>query len=253
LWSWNWTSNTIVPKDKRWLGLRALEPHRLGTESHCVRILAGPAGIGSFYAWQRDGRAFMSHPPFRISGNVKPRPEEIEIEPGIVMERLPIFDNSKWLSASLCLGCEVNVREDGTLWAWSHMPWSRNPWGGDRAETSSPVIEQIGKDADWEAVTGNYQGLLGLKKDGSLWQFHVLDTYSPNRTREVFSQLNKAPIRLGVHRDWVGIGVHMGGVVSLSADGNLWHWWDRTDGGYSDQPMLAPSRRPARIENILVP
>src|SRR5438477_6174947 len=107
------------------------------------------------------------------------------------MARLAVFDKSKWRSASLCLGCEVDVREDGTLWAWSRTPWSSKAWSGDRATSSAPVIEQIGKDTDWEAVASDFRRLIGLKKDGSLWQFHILDTYSPNRPREVFSQLNR--------------------------------------------------------------
>jgi len=68
------------------------------------------------------------------------------------------------------------------------------------------------------------------------------------------NKLNRALIQLGVQRDWVGIGVHMDGVVSLAADGSLWRWWDRAGPYYqgnSDQPMLASSRRPAKIENIL--
>ena len=43
------------------------------------------------------------------------------------------------------------------------------------------------------------------------------------------------------------------GVLSLAADGNLYYWWDpgrQPYGGNSDQPMLAPPRKPSLVENI---
>jgi len=58
---------------------------------------------------------------------------------------------------------------------------------------------------------------------------------------------------MGSHRDWVAVGSALGGIVSLSADGGLWYWWDRSnnfDPHDSAQPMLATPRRPVKIENI---
>jgi hypothetical protein len=72
--------------------------------------------------------------------------------------------------------------------------------------------------------------------------------------RETTADLAAAsPVRLGTHNDWVAVGdVDWRGIVSLAADGSLWHWWNRNpvDRWDTDQPMLENSRRPEFIENI---
>ncbi len=76
-----------------------------------------------------------------------------------------------------------------------------------------------------------------------------------DKGRYIDGPLEGHPVRLGTHDDWVALGNWNGESVALAADGTLWSWpasdappgWDR------DEPndWLVPSRRPAKIENIL--
>jgi hypothetical protein len=241
---WLWRHDHPLPKNAERLGLRSFEPHRLGTESDWARILSP---YYSVYAWKNDGRAWVIHRPSR-----KPRKEEVSLAPGVVIERSASLDNFRWLSLARCWPWYAAVREDGTLWAWTDLP-PADPQDGQSFLAQPPV--QIGHDRDWRAVGGGMRTLTALKADGSLWQWQWQPTPNP----QGFDLTTSAPARLGTHRDWIGVGWiavgdAMDGTVSLAADGSLWYWWTRGQPYYdanSDQPMLAPSRRPSKIENIL--
>jgi len=243
---WYWYPDHPLPKNSEWLGLRSFEPQRLGTESDWARILSTGQSV---YAWKTDGRAWVIHQP-----GLKLRKEEVPLEPAGVIERLASFDNLKWSSLTRCWPLDAAVREDGTLWAWSIMP---PPDAKNRQGFLAQPPVQIGNQGDWTAVGGGSQTLAALKADGSLWQWWVPNRYfSYFARRPEFGLATNAPVRLGAHNDWIGVGNVMGDTVSLAADGSLWYWWDRSRpyyyySGISDQPMLAPSRRPSEIENIL--
>ncbi|MCL5097038.1 MAG: hypothetical protein M1608_05825, partial [Candidatus Omnitrophica bacterium] len=51
-----WQCGTTTNSSQKWLALRSVEPHRLGTEADWAEILSGGYRI---YAWKRDGRAWM--------------------------------------------------------------------------------------------------------------------------------------------------------------------------------------------------
>ena len=221
---WLWNPLQPLPKNPETQRLHPDEPRRLGTESDWARILST---LDSVYAWKKDGRAWELH----LTGQ-KPRKDDVLLTAGVGMVRSAALDNLRCLSLARCWPCEAAVREDGTLWAWP---------GGLPAQ--APV--QIGSRKDWRAVGGGDETLAAIKADGSLWCWQI----------DWASQQNlgwwatTAPVRLGTHNDWVGVGNAFGGTVSLAADGSLWYWWTRAR--LSDQPMLAPSRRPSKIENIL--
>ncbi len=111
-----------------------------------------------------------------------------------------------------------------------------------------PKMVTISAAADWAAVAGDYQSLGLRKTDGSIWRWDF-----PGWDYRMFPFKGR-PVRLGRRNDWVGVGTVLGGVVTLGADGALCYWWKPADRfqswADSDQPMLAPSRKPAVVENI---
>jgi ABC-type transport system involved in multi-copper enzyme maturation permease subunit/alpha-tubulin suppressor-like RCC1 family protein len=247
LWRWSETTNAVSKQLRKWPGLRSFQPHRLGTESDWARVMSG---TGSIFVWKRDGRAWVLHPANR---NLI----EVELEPGTVIERLESFDNLKWRSLTRCEPLHVAVREDGTMWAWRFLRAKK----GAALSMRPPV--QIGKDTNWVAVAGDYNTLAALKTDGSIWQWQwdYGNDFRPRWRWRYYNELRAgiwltkvSPVRLGAHADWVAVGSVMNGIVSLAADGSLWYWWNRDldwRSEYASQPMLAPSRKPAKIANIL--
>jgi hypothetical protein len=237
---WYWYQDHPLPKNSERLGLRSFEPHRLGTDSDWARVLYSS---GAVYAWKNDGRAWVFHSPLP-SG--KPRKEEVSLAPDVVLERSAALDNFKSSSLADCWPWHAAVRDDGTLWGWTNVP--PTPAQNGQSYVARPPV-QIGSESDWRAVAGGSGPLTALKADGSVWQWQM----SYERQQE-FGLPTNSPVRLGTHNDWLGVGAAVNGTVSLAADGSLWYWWNRGSGryfDYSSQPMLAPSRRPFKIENIL--
>ena len=152
------------------------------------------------------------------------------------MERWESFDNAKWRSVAQSYYFQAGVRADGTLWLWGLTP---PPAGGG----FSKQLQQVGKGTDWVDVALLFHKLAALKEDGSLWEWDL--TYS----QMGHWVLAESPARLGIHSDWIALSSADEGIVSLAADGSLWYW--RCNDYFYDQPLLAPSRRPAKITNIL--
>ena len=236
---WRWHYDHPLPKGSAALGIRSFEPSRLGTDSDWVRLLSSEYFV---YAWKKDGSAWVMHAPER-----ELQKGQILLEPDIAIARCASFDNFKLRSLVAVSRLNAAVRNNGTLWAWSLVtPQDRR---GRRFLQPQPPV-QIGTGTNWTAVGGGFYSLSALKADGSLW------TWPLAISKEPLTSLTNAPVRLGTHNDWVGLGGVWEGTVALAGDGSLWCWWDRSDpawrSGGPDQPLLAPSRRPSKIEDILV-
>lgn len=247
---WWWGINYYSDK-QNWPGLRTFTPRLLSDDSDWDRILGGePWFSGRIYAWKKDGSAWSIHPP--VKGNES---QESPVKDGLVKERMLILDNTKWRSFTHYLNRPMGLREDGTLWDLSLTPPEgmklTPPRGGGKLEIFKPKMTQIGTETNWVGVAGNYDLLVALKADGSLWAWNLPKADFGYRAMHKVSPAAQSPVRFGTHADWIAVGVSWGGVMSLAADGNLWRWWDQNDWYDSDQPMLAPSRKPSKIENVL--
>jgi hypothetical protein len=149
---------------------------------------------------------------------------------------LPALDRLQF-RASSPVGPDLWIRDDGTLW-WCRM-WARAGKG------AAPGLLQIGRDSDWSTVVWGPE-LVALKTDGTLWK------WKPLRNGDMADQnFQTPPVRLGTHKDWVGLGFVMNDSAALAADGTIWGWprQDR-DSGNSEEWMV-PSKRPVKMVNIL--
>jgi hypothetical protein len=234
-----WRLENKSPASKTYEGLRALAPHRLGVKSDWARILQGDPWI---YAWKRDGTAWsLSDVEFKGSGPLSDRKLD-----SVTMAQLePDLDHIQFQSLNVrpnFSGIQVGLRDDGTLWYWDWFP---------------QAVRQIGHDSNWAAATFGYSQLVALKTDGSIWEwkFNPWEWNFDPTLRTMDQKLQGAPVRMVTHDDWVGLGSWLGDTVTLAADGTLWRcprsdvWpWFRVN---ESSLWLAPSRRPAKIENIL--
>jgi hypothetical protein len=197
------------------------------------------------YAWKLDGTAWS----IRAGMNAGERAAREVDWAGLVVERLPIFDNTRWKQLTDNFAFEVGLRDDGTLWTWRLLP---NFVGTNQFFSPTPV--QIGSDSDWSSVACVLT-LVATKTNGTLWRWNPI---SFNINFWDGSPAFLTPTRLGKSQDWVAVGAAFASIVSLAADGSLWRWErpeilaDLVDSeqSHSERPLLAPSRRPAKIENI---
>ena len=230
---WRLGTNYFSGK-KAWPGLQSFTPRRLVAETGWDRILAG---VGGIYAWRSDGRAWLIRAAER-GDKLK------ENEMGMVLERTSFLDNTEWRALARFGSHQVGLRADGTLWAWP-TDWVFSY--GSRARYDAPRLVRASPDSDWASLAGLYETLALRKTDGSAWRWTF-----PGWDRRSFP-FNKPPVRLGSSHDWVAVGSTSDGVLSLAADGGLYFWWDPAREYYrsdSNQPMLAPSRKPMLVENI---
>jgi ABC-type transport system involved in multi-copper enzyme maturation permease subunit len=231
---WNWGTDDV--NQKHYEGLRSFTPHRLDADSDWARIRRG---IRWVYAWKRDDAAWALHDAERFAdwGNA----------------RLAALDHFQFRSLNPypCIAnVEAGVRDDGTLWYWDEWKdlWGTRKERPPASKTALPELLQIGKDSNWAAVASGFYQLVALKTDGTIWRWKLIR----GRNRNV-GALQEAPERLGTHQDWVALGCWLNQSVALAADGTFWRlprndvpwgWGDDSEG------WLAPSRRPAKIENI---
>jgi hypothetical protein len=129
--------------------------------------------------------------------------------------------------------CGAYVRDDGTLWIYGDLYFR----GRDEFE-----MFQSSRDTNWVAVAVNWEGMVALKSDGTLWKW---DTHYQTFARA----LTLPPTRLGIHDDWVALAETRDGVVALAADGSLWFWPSQDNYRYSQALMRLP-KQPRFLGNV---
>jgi alpha-tubulin suppressor-like RCC1 family protein/ABC-type transport system involved in multi-copper enzyme maturation permease subunit len=223
LWRWgtNFSDRSLVEQN----------PYQLGSDSDWNHIMSTGAEI---FAWKANGEAWkLSKPPLNQTNDL--------LDADLAAYRWKNFDNMQWRSLT---GYHENhqlaVRDDGTLWSIITLSKSEN-LRKTLFSTYQRKPVQIGNSSDWVSVAASYQMFVALKSDGTLWKWDW-DNYWWDSSNSPFSE---PPIRLGTHHDWVALGKSYGHITTLAADGSLWNW---AVGQYS--PLLAPSRKPARMANI---
>jgi ABC-type transport system involved in multi-copper enzyme maturation permease subunit len=107
------------------------------------------------------------------------------------------------------------IMPDGTLWRWVHPP-------GQQFVTFQP--QQVGTNHDWMQASVMFPNAVGLRSDGSLWTWAVLDG---------------EPSRIGSEHDWVEGRAGGGNVfIARKRDGTL--FWER--GGHENLVQVGTNR-----------
>jgi RNA polymerase sigma factor (sigma-70 family) len=142
---------------------------------------------------------------------------------------------SNWLAVAAGLAHTVALHADGTLWAWGNN--GRGELGIGSFATNAPwgvnTPQQVGTNADWQAVAAGYGHTLALRTDGTLWAWGFNDrgqlgigTFSTNDPYAI-----NTPQQVGSDTNWLAISAS-DHTVALRADGTLWAW------GYNDEGEL---------------
>ncbi len=128
------------------------------------------------------------------------------------------------------------VRADGTLWALNRY------WDQKHNILLGSGVLQVGNENDWRAVAVNYDMMVALKADGSLWQWNF-------REGDIVSVVHETPTRLGIHNDWVAIAGNWSSIIALAGDGSLWLWPDKNSYDYGNLLIELP-KQPERLGNV---
>jgi ABC-type transport system involved in multi-copper enzyme maturation permease subunit len=217
LWRWGSVTNEL----HQWPGLRAFTPYQIGTNSDWQELFT----LGGIFARRTDGRVW------HLNVNWKTGLDELG--------RATNYDEIVSQTASRAGDQQTAfVRADGTLWMLNRY------WDEKTRQTIETGILQV-------AV--NYGRMVALKSDGSLWQWHFINSWNMSQEQFILAtQLatQKQPTPLGIHNDWVAIASTWEDVITLAADGSLWLWPNRDQYEYERYTLLKLPKQPRFLGNI---
>ena len=258
LWCWGTNGNT---DRRKWPGLQAFTPYRLGTESNW-------AEVSMDYRCQlhkKDGSLWNTWLDQSSSQQTN------ELEPGFTIQRAQYLEQGKWRSTTEIwsgLSYKFVIRDDGTFRIRADQRLQQRSSRGYGNYEWTAMDLQFGQDTNWLAVAGNNWEIFTLKNDGTLWlwPFHFNDRQDWDHDHYERKMLEQKPVRLGTHADWIAIENAQGGIFSLAADGSLWFWPLDNDHSYntetglvrlfqnyhdnSIEPLLDYSHKPQLLGNV---
>ncbi|HMJ90081.1 MAG TPA: ABC transporter permease subunit [Candidatus Acidoferrum sp.] len=140
----------------------------------------------------------------------------------------------------------VAVPGDNTLSAWgSGVPIALLRTGVMTTWGNTNIVAQLSAEPVWrDAVSGHgaYPFVVGLKRDGTLWQWRAHVNW-----RIPATSIRYEVEPLSHHSDWLAVERAFDSPVALAADGSIWRWsqqrWTALD-------IQLPSRRPEKIAVI---
>jgi alpha-tubulin suppressor-like RCC1 family protein len=172
---------------------------------------------------------------------------------------------------------------DGVLHAWGDNEWQTLGAGSSEMNVLTPIpvlgtqgwasvscgiIQQLGLKVDgslWEwgyglgteprrvGVENNWMAIacgahrLAVKSDGSLWAWGInLHGEMGIGTNDTAS--HPVPVRVGTDNDWVTVAAGWYNSVGIKADGSLWAWGDNDDGVVTGAQFVS-TNRPTRLGN----
>ena len=101
------------------------------------------------------------------------------------------------------------ILPDGSLWHWGKL-------AGPAPQFGAPP-EQVGTNCDWVQAVGTPILCVGLRRDGTIWDWgrHSRGVSDP-------------PRQVDPNHDWIGIAATARYAVALRQDGTLWAWGDNS-------------------------
>jgi hypothetical protein len=221
LWRWGCLTNEF----HRWPGLRTFTPYQIGTNSDWAELFA----LRGSFLRRADGQVWQ------LGVHWKTGKDELA--------RATNFDEVVMQTASSAGdGGTAFVRADGTLWMLNRY------WDEPSRQMTGTGALQVGKDNDWRAVALNFGRMVALKNDGSLWEWHFGGQWNINQ-EQLNSVARAAPVRLGVHKDWVALANTWDNVIALAADGSLWLWPNRYQND-QDVWIIKLPKQPKYLGNV---
>jgi hypothetical protein len=220
---WRWGSVTTVTNElHQWPGLRAFTPYQIGTNSDWQELFT----LGRIFARRTDGRVWHLNVDWKTGQDKLDRAtnyDEIVSQTASragdertafvrtdgtlwVLNRywdektrqtmgtgiLQVGKKNDWQAVAVNYGRMVALKSDGSLWQWHFF----NSWNMSREQLILSAQEppnRLGIHNDWVAIANNWEDMIALAADGSLWLWPNRDQYE----RSTLLKLPKQPQFLG--------------------------------------------------------
>jgi alpha-tubulin suppressor-like RCC1 family protein/pimeloyl-ACP methyl ester carboxylesterase len=98
------------------------------------------------------------------------------------------------------------------------------------------LIQSVSLFSQWAKVSAGYESSLGIKTDGTLWNWGIIIGNS--------NYVSDVPFQIGTSNNWQSISCGYGHALAIKTDGTLWAWGSNSDGQlgigtnqYSEYPI----------------
>jgi hypothetical protein len=222
LWEWRNQNSSWNGWQTNWPSVRNFKPQQIGTNSDWQEIIS----MWFDLAKKTNGTVWT----IEYAGKTN----DLSFKRATNYDRVAFQNFSYGLGGS---GYEraAYIEKNGALWI-------RNIYLNNSDENANSALSgflQVGVETNWLAVAINWDRMVALKSDGSLWQWPL----DKKTTRDA---IKIPPTQLGIHHDWVGLTSVWQGVISLAEDGSLWFWPSLESQGV----LLKLSKQPESLGNI---
>lgn len=102
------------------------------------------------------------------------------------------------------------ILPDGSLWRWGQP--------GGATSSKAVVPERMGNDTDWLQVSTAYEHCVGLRKDGTIWEWGW----------HVDGKSGSEPQQADPGNDWVSVAAGQRHALAIKRDGTLWAWGENS-------------------------
>jgi alpha-tubulin suppressor-like RCC1 family protein len=218
---WRWGTNHLDWNNRQtnWHRLRIYQPNQIGTDSDWKEIggdwwyhLARKAD-GSVWVLIGDGMVELrrntnldqvSFPTLSLSGNG----DEAYVRPdGTLWMRWTCGQNvtsvpsdfarvgteTNWTAVALTWQRMIALKSDGTLWQWHFVHLANVDSQEQLIQVAREAPTRLGIHNDWVALANNWEDVIALAADGSLWLWPDREQYE----QQTLLKLPKQPKFLG--------------------------------------------------------
>ena len=174
---------------------------------------------------------------------------ELGLGNSLQTELSPVLLNNDhdWNKVAVGVHHTLAIKNDNSLWSWGSNDGGQLGYETLIDNTNKNTFLPVKVDnSEWKAVSGGYHFSVGIKTDGTLWEWGNNSDFvsNPNQGTNVINSV--IPKQVGSASDWVFVAAGYYHALAIKADGTLWAWGDNRFGqlgiGNSTTSIAEPVR-----------
>jgi len=114
------------------------------------------------------------------------------------------------------------ILPDDSVWRWGAASPAPASAGSQQPQSRAAAPEKVGTGYDWLQISDFGNHSVGLRKDGTIWEWGWLYRIGAGR------YFQGSPVQVGADNHWLRVSAGGGHSVALKKNGTLWAWGDNS-------------------------